>query len=172
MKRTLLALLLVFAFVACQKNHVRGEEVTYKFGDQTLKGLLAYAPEQTGKRPAVLVVHEWWGNNDYSRKRAMQLAELGYVALAIDMYGDGKIASNPDEAGKMAGGVMKDFEKKSVKKSVRTININRQTFKSKLIFVFYRKSLLESKIGSPIKLFLSCLFDFAQIRSRRLHISI
>ncbi|HMU81829.1 MAG TPA: dienelactone hydrolase family protein [Leptospiraceae bacterium] len=111
MKRTLLALLLVFAFVACQKNHVRGEEVTYKFGDQTLKGLLAYAPEQTGKRPAVLVVHEWWGNNDYSRKRAMQLAELGYVALAIDMYGDGKIAANPDEAGKMAGGVMKDFEK-------------------------------------------------------------
>ena len=64
------------------------------------------------------------------------------------------------------------LKKKSVKKSVSTININRQTFKSKLIFVFYRKSLLESKIGSPIKLFLSCLFDFAQIRSRRLHILI
>jgi dienelactone hydrolase len=56
----------------------------------------------------VLVVHEWWGHNEYARKRATMLAELGYVALAVDMYGDGKTAGHPDDAGKFAGEVMKN----------------------------------------------------------------
>lgn len=98
------------ALLACSQTHVRGEQVTYKAGEETLKGFLAYNPAAQEKRPAVIVVHEWWGNNDYSRKRAMMLAELGYVALAVDMYGDGKNAANPDEAGKLAGGVMKNFD--------------------------------------------------------------
>ncbi len=54
----------------------------------------------------MLVVPEWWGNNDYPRKRADMLAELGYVAFAVDMYGDGKVADNPADAGKLAGQVM------------------------------------------------------------------
>jgi dienelactone hydrolase len=58
-----------------------------------------------GKRPGILVVHEWWGHNDYARKRARQLAELGYIALAVDMYGDGKTADHPDDAGKFAAAV-------------------------------------------------------------------
>ena len=57
-----------------------------------MKGYLTYDENITGKRPAVLVVHEWWGLNDYARERARMLAELGYTALAVDMYGDGKVA--------------------------------------------------------------------------------
>ena len=61
-----------------------------------------------GKRPGILVVHEWWGNNDYSRKRANMLASLGYVAFAVDMYGNGKVVDTPADAGKLSGEAMKD----------------------------------------------------------------
>jgi dienelactone hydrolase len=57
----------------------------------------------------VLVVHEWWGHDAYARKRARMLAELGYTALAVDMYGDGKTADHPDDAGKFAGEVRKNM---------------------------------------------------------------
>ena len=50
----------------------------------------------------LLVIHEWWGFNDYAKRRARQLAELGYIAMAMDMYGNGKTADNPDSAGKLA----------------------------------------------------------------------
>lgn len=87
---------------------VTGNEVEYRSGDTVLKGYLALNPELKGKRPAVLVVHEWWGHNEYARKRARMLAEMGYVALAVDMFGDGKTAQHPDDAGKFAGEVMKN----------------------------------------------------------------
>lgn len=81
---------------------IKGEEVSYKVGDTTMKGYLAYDDATTAKRPGVLVVHEWWGNNEYAHKRARMLAEMGYTALAVDMYGDGKTAEHPDDAGKFA----------------------------------------------------------------------
>lgn len=84
---------------------VEGEEVTYSANGTTLKGWLAYEGHAMGKRPAVLVVHEWWGHNAYARKRANMLAELGYVALAVDMYGDGRQAQHPDDAGRFASEV-------------------------------------------------------------------
>lgn len=87
---------------------VSGREVEYRSGDTVLKGYLAENKALKGKRPAVLVVHEWWGHNEYARKRARMLAEQGYVALAVDMYGDGKTAQHPDDAGKFAGEVMKN----------------------------------------------------------------
>lgn len=87
---------------------VQGKEVAYSANGTTLKGYIAYDDAVKGKRPAVLVVHEWWGHNDYARKRANMLAELGYVALAVDMYGDGKQALHPDDAGKFAGEVSKN----------------------------------------------------------------
>jgi len=59
-------------------------------------------------RPGVLVVHEWWGLNDYIRRRARMLAELGYTALAVDMYGGGEVADNPDDAGRLMNGVLAD----------------------------------------------------------------
>jgi dienelactone hydrolase len=68
-----------------------------------MDGYVVYDADKEGKRPAVLVVPEWWGLVDYPKMRARKLAELGYIAMAIDMYGDGKVADNPGDAGKMAG---------------------------------------------------------------------
>lgn len=83
-------------------------EIDYTVEGTTLKGYLAYDDAIEGARPGVLVVHEWWGMNDYARKRARMLAELGYTAFALDMYGDGKQAHHPDDAGKFSSAVMKN----------------------------------------------------------------
>lgn len=77
---------------------IQSEEVTYTAGDTTLKGYIAWDANKKGPRPGVLVVHEWWGHSDYVRKRADMLAELGYTALALDMYGEGRLADHPDDA--------------------------------------------------------------------------
>jgi len=81
---------------------VRTKTVEYKHGDVTLEGFLAWDDAQQGRRPGVLVVHEWYGLNDYARSRAEQLAKMGYVAFALDMYGKGVRANNPGDAGKLA----------------------------------------------------------------------
>jgi dienelactone hydrolase len=104
MLRNILISLLLVASTSLQAAVV-GEEVSYQAGDTTLKGYLARDAAVQGKRPGILVVHEWWGHNAYARERARQLAELGYVALAVDMYGDGKTADHPDDAGKFAAAV-------------------------------------------------------------------
>lgn len=74
-----------------------------------MKGYLAYDNAIKGKRPGILVVHEWWGLNDYARNRADMLAKLGYTAFALDMYGDGKQTTHPDDAKKFASEVMKNL---------------------------------------------------------------
>lgn len=102
----LLAALLLTTSV---KAEIRGEEVSYSDGSVTMKGYIAYDDAIEGKRPGVLVVHEWWGHNDYARSRARMLAAMGYTALAVDMYGDGKTASHPSEAGAFAGEVRKNL---------------------------------------------------------------
>lgn len=81
---------------------IKTEEVEYTHDGQTLKGFVAWDDSLDGKRPGVLVVHEWWGLNDYARRRATMLAELGYVAFAADMYGEGKTTEHPQEAGQWA----------------------------------------------------------------------
>ncbi len=87
---------------------VKGEEVIYKADGVVLKGYIAYDDAVAGKRPGVLVVHDWWGPGEFVRDRARELAKLGYTGLAVDMYGAGKEAINPDEAGKLAGEVRKN----------------------------------------------------------------
>jgi dienelactone hydrolase len=87
------------------------KEIDYLSNGQVLKGYLAYDKKIKGKRPGVLVVHEWWGHNEYARKRARMLADLGYTAFALDMYGDGKQATHPNEAGKFAEEVSKNTDK-------------------------------------------------------------
>ena len=82
---------------------MHSETVEYRQGDNVLRGFLVYDDALHGKRPGVLVVHEWWGLNDYPKYRAEQLAKLGYVAFAADIYGDGANTTNPDEAKKLAG---------------------------------------------------------------------
>lgn len=87
---------------------MKTEVVKYKVGDVECQGFLAY-DDQGGKRPGILVAPEWWGLTDYAKHRAEQLAGLGYVALAMDPYGDGKTTDDPKEAGKLAGGLKKDL---------------------------------------------------------------
>ncbi len=102
-------MVLLFAAVVSAAPKIKGEPVDYKAGGVTMKGYLAYDENIKGKRPGVLVVHEWWGQNEYARKRARMLAELGYTALAVDMYGEGKTATHPDDAGKFSSETMKNF---------------------------------------------------------------
>lgn len=100
----------MIAGTAMAETHgIDGRNVQYTAGGVTMKGYLAYDERVHGPRPGVLVVHEWWGQNDYVRKRARMLAELGYTALALDMYGEGRIADHPDDAKKFSSEVMKNF---------------------------------------------------------------
>lgn len=110
MLRLSLALFFLTTLATTADAAVQGREIDYSAGDGTiLKGYLATDPEVKGKRPGILVVHEWWGLNNYARKRADMLAALGYTALAVDMYGGGKTAIHPDNAGKFASAVSKDL---------------------------------------------------------------
>lgn len=109
MVRIIGTILFLLTMVVSAHGEIRGEPVEYVAGDTTMKGYLAYDDSFPGKRPGILVVHEWWGNNEYTRKRARMLAELGYVALAVDMYGEGKQARHPDDAGKFSGEIRKNM---------------------------------------------------------------
>ena len=88
---------------------IKTEELSCTANGTTLKGYLAYDAAAAGPCPGVLVVHEWWGLNDYVRGRARMLAEMGYTALAVDMYGDGQTADNPDGAGALMMGVLENM---------------------------------------------------------------
>lgn len=90
-------------------------EVTYSADTIDMKGYFATNAASGTKVPGILVIHEWWGHNDYARQRADKLADLGYVALAIDMYGDGKTADHPDDAGKFAGMVFQNLDQSQAK---------------------------------------------------------
>lgn len=88
---------------------VKGEEIHYRVDGKPYTGYLAYDDAINGKRPGILVVHEWWGYNAYARKRADMLAALGYTALAIDMYGTGKQADHPEDAKKFMQAVISNM---------------------------------------------------------------
>jgi dienelactone hydrolase len=103
-----LTVLLVTVTAATAFGAVKTREVDYKQNGTTLKGLIAWDDAQTGKRPGVLVVHEWWGLNEHARNAARRLAEAGYVALAVDMYGDGKVTTHQHDAEALMSAVMKD----------------------------------------------------------------
>ena len=85
-----------------QAPKLKEETVSYTVDSLNMKSFVVYDENLQGKRPAVLVVHEWWGLNDYVKNRARQLAELGYVAMAVDMYGNDRMGSDPKEAESLA----------------------------------------------------------------------
>ncbi len=89
---------------------VATKAVEYEHDGAKLKGFLAYDDAAQGKRPGVLVVHEWWGLDEYAKDRCKQLAELGYVAFAPDMYGEGKTVTEREHAQKMATAVRADVK--------------------------------------------------------------
>lgn len=103
MRYLALWMVLLAGFVNPLWAAVVGNEVEYRAGDTVMRGYLAYDNISKAKRPGILVVHEWWGHNEYARSRARELAALGYTALAVDMYGEGKQAAHPGDAGKFSG---------------------------------------------------------------------
>ena len=105
--------LAIVSFISAHVSHaaIKTEVVKYKAGTVEAQGFLAYDDSIKDKRPGVVIVPEWWGLNDYAKHRAQQLAQLGYVAFAADMYGDGKVTTKPDEAGQWAGALRKGDRK-------------------------------------------------------------
>ncbi len=110
----------VILFTSCKNNDkkadmkesiLKEENITYTADSVTMNGFVVYDDNIKGPRPAIIVVHEWWGFNDYAKMRARELAKLGYIAMAMDMYGDGKQGNNPDEAMKLAGPFYQDPQK-------------------------------------------------------------
>ena len=87
---------------------IKEEPVTYKDGDTAMKGFIVYDDAKKGRRPGIVVVHEWWGITKHVRGEARKLAEQGYTAFVADMYGDAKTADNPKDAGALSGAVRKN----------------------------------------------------------------
>ncbi|HWM88093.1 MAG TPA: dienelactone hydrolase family protein [Kofleriaceae bacterium] len=113
MKRmTLAAIGGLFALVTLCRGSalaaVKTQEIEYKQGDTTMVGFLAYDDAVKGKRPGVIVVHEWWGHNQHARNQALRLAKAGYVAFSLDMYGKGKVTTHPADAKKFTEEATKD----------------------------------------------------------------
>lgn len=98
MKTTALAAAVLLTLATSALAEVKTQEFEYQQGDTTLQGFIAWDDARKGKRPGVLVVHEWWGHNPHARNQAIRLAEAGYVGLALDMYGKGKVTTHPDDA--------------------------------------------------------------------------
>ncbi len=105
-----LVLYVVLSLATIAQAEVKSQELDYNYNGTTLKGYLAYDSSIKGKRPGVLVVHEWWGHNDHARERARMLAKMGYTALAVDMYGDGKLADHPKKAGEFMNAAFNDWD--------------------------------------------------------------
>lgn len=143
MKYSLLIFIFLISLIGCTEQKkgpsVVTKEVSYSSDTVTLKGFLAYDENQKDVRPGVLVVHEWWGHNQYARKRAIMLAELGYAALAVDMYGDGKQADHPEDAGKFAMAVMQSMPtaKARFQAAVNFLKEQTQTDKSRIAAIGY-----------------------------------
>jgi dienelactone hydrolase len=134
MKKLLICCLVIITFPV----HARiiDQQVDYAAGTTTLKGYIAYDDDFKGPRPAVIVVHEWWGHNEYARHRARQLARMGYVGMAVDMYGDGKQAAHPDDAMKFSGEISDN------------IDLGRQRFTAAMAVLNQHKLVEPNKIAA------------------------
>ena len=126
MKQTrisLLALLMLGALAACKSGDkqketptvqgpaLKEETLSYPVDSLNMNSYVVYDANQEGPRPVVLVIHEWWGLNSYVKMRARKLAELGYIAMAVDMYGNGRMGPDPDAAGQLAMPFYQDPQK-------------------------------------------------------------
>lgn len=108
--KKLLTILFLTLFSLPAWAEIQTREIIYQVNDSEFTGYLAYDDSIKDRRPGVLVVHEWWGHNEYARKRARMLAEMGYTAFALDMYGSGKLADHPDTAKAFMQAVTGNFE--------------------------------------------------------------
>ncbi|MEP6616048.1 MAG: dienelactone hydrolase family protein [Ginsengibacter sp.] len=133
------------------------EPVTYSLQGINFKGFVTYDSNKQGKRPAVLVVHEWWGLNDYPRMRAKKLAELGYIAMAVDMYGEGKTGDDPKAAQELTTPFYKDpaLGKSRLDAAIDKLKSFPQTDTSKMAAIGYcfggAVVLNAAKLGADLK---------------------
>ena len=111
-----LVVLLIISAISCSKSETPKttdlieKTIVYASDSTTLKGYLVYDNNIKGKRPGILIVHEWWGLNEYAKTRARMLAELGYTALALDMFGEGRTATHPEDAQKFASEIFSNLK--------------------------------------------------------------
>lgn len=136
---------------------LKEDKVTYSVGNKVFKGIIVYDQNLAGKRPAVLVVPEWWGLTDYPVMRARKLAELGYIAMAVDMYGDAKTAANPTEAQEFATPFYKDpqLSKTRLEAALSKLKEFKQTDTSNVFAIGYcfggSVVLNSAKLGTDLK---------------------
>ena len=127
-------LVLSIALTSCAS--ISKKDITYKVDGQEHTGHIASGAQKGEKKPAVIIVHEWWGHNEYVKMRANKLAELGYVAMSIDMYGNGKQAHHPKDAGAFA------------KKASSNMKLAKKRFTKALEILKKREDVDSSKIAA------------------------
>ena len=150
-------LFLILAGVIASRAAVVGKSVEYTAGGDTLKGYIAYDDKFKEKRPGILVVHEWWGLNDYTKSRARQLAGLGYISMAVDLFGQGINATTPKEAMDMATPFYKDpqMAKSRLDAAIAKINKYPQADADNIVAIGYcfggAMVLNAAKLGADLK---------------------
>jgi carboxymethylenebutenolidase len=123
-------LLLAITLLASAAWAATAKPVSYKSGDETVQGIL-YAPEGKGPFPAIVVIHEWWGLNDWVKEQASKLADEGYVTLAVDLY-RGKVATTPDMAHEIMRGVPEDRAGRDLRAAVDYLRAQSNVRKDRL----------------------------------------
>lgn len=129
---TILSVAIISASLMARAADLKTEMVQFPSGKETISGFLAL-PDTPGPHPAVIVIHEWWGLNDWVKQQTEKLAEQGYVALAVDLY-RGKVAADPDEAHELMRGLPQD-------RAIRDLQ-------SGFVYLAMRKDVLPNRIGS------------------------
>ena len=132
----LLLLTLVISSFSCATTKINSGETTYKVEGVNHTGYIASKVNKGEKKPGIIIVHEWWGHNEYARSRADMLADLGYVAMSIDMYGEGKLASHPKDAGSFA------------MKTMSNPKLAKEKFETALAILKSREDVDQSKIAA------------------------
>ena len=113
--KSIFSFFLLLIFVSVAHAEIQTKEISYSVDGVNLKGYVAFDNSIKGKRPGILVVHEWWGHNEHARNRAEKLAKIGYTALAVDMYGDGKVADHPKKAGEFMNDAFTNWDRSSAR---------------------------------------------------------
>ena len=124
---------------AAPSVNIKEDSVSYNLNGKNYIGFITYDANKEEKRPGILVVHEWWGLTDYTRTRAKQLAELGYIAMAVDMYGDGKTGDDPKTAQALATPFYKDptLAKTRLDAAMKELKTYSQTDTTKMAAIGY-----------------------------------
>lgn len=131
--------LIAMTLISSARAEIKTETVEYKQGDATLEGFHAYDDSISGKRPGVLIVHQWKGLGEYEKKRAEMLAKLGYNVFAADIYGKGIRPTTPKEAGGLAGKYKSDraLLRERVKSGLEALRKNAMTDPKKIAAIGY-----------------------------------